>query len=135
MAATTTATYGAVTCKFYNWYCTYPPATEVTGRDTFVDTLKIFLITMIIIILILTPYLTGTYMGRTGVIGELMEVNIGQRNDKLMEMARGYRDYSGRDEVREYVRRTERRQSVELNGLNSRYPSPPRYTNPPRYPG
>jgi hypothetical protein len=74
-------------------------------------------------------------MGRTGVIGELMEVNIGQRNDKLMEMARGCRDYSGRDEVREYVRRTERGQNVELNGLNSRYPSPLRYPNPPRYPG
>ena len=121
------ATYGAVTCKFYNWYCTYPPATEVTGRDILVDTIKIFGITVILIIVLLTPFLTGKFMGRTEVIGELMDVNIGQRNDKLMEMARGYKGYSRRDEVREYVRSMERGQSVELNGLNSRYPNPPRY--------
>jgi hypothetical protein len=133
MAAT--ATYGAVTCKFFNWYCTYPPATEVTGRDILVDTIKILLIIIIITLVLLSIFLAGKYKAGVEIIGKLMEVNIGERNNRLMEMARGYRAYSGRDEVREYVRRTERGQSVELNELNSRYPSPLRYPNPPRYPG
>jgi hypothetical protein len=133
MAAT--ATYGAVTCKFFDWYCTYPPATKVTSRDILVDTIKIFLITIIITLVLLSMFLVGKYKAGVEIIGKLMEVNIGERNNRLMEMARGYRGYSGRGEVREYVRRTERGQSVELNELNSRYPSPLRYPNPPIYPG
>jgi hypothetical protein len=124
---TTNATYGAVTCKFYNWYCTYPPDTEVTGRDIAVDTIKIFLITFIITSVLLSMYLLGKYKGAVKTIGKLMDANIGQRNDRLMEMARGYRAFSGRDEVREYVRMTESGQGVELNGFNSRYHNPPRY--------
>ena len=131
MAAT--PTYGAITCKFFDWYCTYPPATEVTGRDIVVDTIKIFGITIVITLVILSTFLAGKNKGGVAIIGKLMEVNIGERNDKLMEMASRYKCYSGRGEVREYVRRTERVQSVELNGLNSRYP--PRYPDPPRYPG
>jgi hypothetical protein len=128
-----TATYDAVTCKFFDWYCTYPPATEVAGRDILMDTIKLFGITIIITLAILSTFVAGKHKGGVEIIGKLMEVNIGERNDKLMEMARHYRGYSGRDEVREYVRRTERGQSVEMNGLNSRYP--PRYPDPPRYSG
>jgi hypothetical protein len=92
-----------------------------------VDTIKIFLITFTITLVLLSMFLFGKYKSAVEIIGKLLDANMGQRNDKLMEMARGYRAFSGRDEVREYVRSTESGQSVGLNGLNSRYPNPPRY--------
>ena len=119
---TATPTPSVITCKLLNqWYCIYPPATTVAGKDALMDTILIVGPILAITIAMLTMYFIGKFAGRSAVIEKLMEVRVGERNNKLMEMARWYKGYSGREEVREYVWRMEGgQQAIRMQRRNGR---------------